>query len=708
MISKKNFRLKRTLSYGAIVGLSVVGLSTIYSNYINDSSTNVVLAESSVDGYSNVLNFSAKSKVTENSSTSTKHEDMDLIQIIDLSGSLSDGEYRSRNGVTGARKQQINDMIYVIENKLTDNDHVMLAFYGTNTRDSYAFDGTDGAVSTKLLSKAEALSILKELNANPQVHSMSQSWELIPNVVKPLLGDKISNSSKNDNFEDIYLAQPNRNKVVSVLQFTDDWTNAETIDESFANWSKQNAKTFMTVIDNSSGDKTVSVDSMKRVGHPNIKVFNRLDAPNRQQYIANLFESTATVTTKTTTTTKQKGNVTITPDADLTLKSAELVAPNGSKTNLKIENNKVVWTGDLDDGNYKLNYTFEGTPSVERSVRGVVTVDGNKVDEKVNTIKPEKVPFETKYETDSNLADGEEKEKQPGVEGLKYSVIRDGKVVSTVIGKEKQDRIVLRGTKGSDKEVTTKKVPFETKKIEDPELEFGKTRVAIEGSEGEIEVTKVYVTQAGKRVGEPTVSEKIVQPKVNKVIAVGTKPVVSVKELSFKKTYKENKELDFGKTQTITEGKKGSEKTTQNYSFNAETGEATPDEPKVETTEATDEVIEVGTKPVVTTKELGFKTERRENKNMKKGDEKIVQKGEKGLETTTQTYKFNAETGEVTPNEPKVEVKKAINEIIEYGVNEGKSLPQTNNKGLIGASIAGLLVVLSTIGTVIYKRFKRK
>ena len=119
-------------------------------------------------------------------------------------------------------------------------------------------------------------------------------------------------------------------------------------------------------------------------------------------------------------------------------------------------------------------------------------------------------------------------------------------------------------------------------------------------------------------------------------------------------------------------------------------------------------MIEVGTKPVVTTKELDFKTERRENKNMKKGDEKVVQKGEKGLETTTQTYKFNAKTGEVTPNEPKVEVKKAINEIIEYGVNEGKSLPQTNNNGLIGASIAGLLVVLSTISTLIYKRFNCK
>ena len=851
MVSKK-----KLLTHGAMV-IACVGIVGFGVNSVNNNNGLIssVLAETQSDsGYSNVLNFSAKSKVSESTSSSKKHEPMDLIQIIDLSGSLSDGEYKSRNGVSGARRQQINDMIYVIENKLTDADHVMLAFYGTNTSSSYAFEGQEGAVSTRLLSKAEALAILKQLNNEPQVHSMAQSWELIPNVVRPLLGDKVSNSKKNDNFEDVYLAQPNRNKVVSVLQFTDDWTANETIDTSFAEWSKKNAKTFMTVVDSVSGESSTSFLEMKKSGHPNIKVFTNLNTPNRQKDIADLFESTAIVTTKTTTTTKQKGNVTITPDADLTLKSAELVGPNGSKTTLKIDNNKVVWTGDLEDGNYKVNYTFDGKPSVERSIRSVVTVDGNKVDEKVNTVKPEKVPFETKYENDSNLADGQEQEKQAGVEGLKYSIIRDGKVVSTVIDKEKQDRIVLRGTKGSDTYVTKKAVPFETKYIEDPTLEFGKTRVAIEGSEGEIEITSVYVTLSGKRVGEPTVSEKIVKPKVNKVIAVGTKPavttkeldfkttyvedkeleakkqevrtegqkgtetttqtytfnaetgeatpneakvdataavdkvvavgtkpvvttkdldfkttyvedkemdfgkketrtegkkgletttqtysfnsetgevtdnepkvektdvlneviavgtksVVTTKELDFKTTYVEDKEMNFGKKETRTEGKKGVEKTTQTYTFNAETGEATADEPKVEKTDAVDEVIVVGTKPTVTTKDLDFKVERRKNENMKKGTEKVVRKGQKGLETTTQTYKFDAKTGEVTPNEPKVDVKKAVDEIIEYGVNEGKQLPQTNNKGLIGVSIAGVVMVVSAISAFVYKRFKNK
>ena len=1007
MISKK-----KVLSYGTIVGLSVIGLSTVYSNYINDES-NVVLAESTVDGYSNVLNFTAKSKVSESNTTTTQHEPMDLIQIIDLSGSLSDFEFKRANGVAGGRKQQINDMIYVIENKLTDEDHVMLAFYGTNTEDSYKLGDREGSDITRLLTKKEAIELLKELNSKDEVHNVSLSSSLIRSYVSPLLESKNYSVSKNfplgTGFEDVYKAQPNRNKQVSVLQFTDDWTvvsgSNENIDTSFADWAKSNAKTFMTVVDTVIGSDALSVSQLKKAGHPNIKVFTKLNTPNRQEDIAKLFESTATVTKKTTSTIKQKGNVTITPDADLKLKSAELVGPNGSKINLKIENNKVIWNGDLDDGSYKLNYTFEGKPYVERSIRGVVSIDGKKVDEKINIVKPEKISFETKYENDSSLANGVEKEKQPGIEGLKYVITRDGKVAKTNIEKQKQDRIILRGTKGSDKEVVKQKIPFETKYIEDKNLEVGKTRVVTEGVEGEKEITKTYVTQSGKRVGEPSVSEKVVKDKVDKVIAkgtkgsdkevvkqkipfetkyiedknlevgktrvvtegvegekeitktyvtqsgkrvgepsvsekvvkdkvdkviakgtkgsdvdssisdipfkiiykedknlefgkkrvdiegvtgklsttktyvtqsgkrvgettisnkvtinkvdkvisvgtkpvvttkeldfkttyvedkeleakkqevrtegkkgtetttqtysfnaetgnvtenepkldttaavdkviavgmkpvvtmkeldfkttyvedkeleakkqevrtegkkgtetttqtysfnaetgdvtenepkvdttaavdkviaVGTKPVVTTKELDFKTTYVEDKELEAKKQEVRTEGKKGTETTTQTYSFNAETGNVTENEPKLDTTAAVDKVIAVGTKPVVTMKELDFKTERRENKNMKKGDEKIIQKGEKGLETTTQTYRFNAETGEVIENKPEVELKKPVDQIIEYGVNEGKQLPQTNNNGLVGASIAGFIMVLSTISTFIYKRFKK-
>ena len=699
---------------------------------------------------------------TTSKSQVTYHDPMDLIQIIDLSGSLSDSEFERANGVAGGRKQQINDMIYVIENKLTDEDHVMLAFYGTNTEDSYKIGDREGSDITRLLTKKEAIDLLKELNSSEEVHSMSLSSSLISSHVSPLLESKKYSVSKNfpigTGFEDVYKAQPNRNKQVSVLQFTDDWSSYythENIDTSFADWAKSNAKTFMTVIDSKDGKNTNSYEQLVKAGHPNIKVFTKLDTPNRQEDIAKLFESTALVVVNKTI--KQKGTVSISPEADLTLTSAELVSPNGQKTPLTITNNTVSWSGDLDNGSYTVNYTFTGTPSMERSIRGSVTVDGKKVDEKINTLRPEKIAFETKYEEDPSLAAGQEKEKQAGSEGSQLVSLKDGKVISTTITKPKVDRIVLRGTKGSDVEVKTEDIPFNTTYTEDPELEIGQTKVVTEGAVGQKEITKTYVTQSGKRVGDPTVTEKILKKAVDKVIAKGTKgqdvdvaesdiafktvytedpelefgqekivtegvlgikrttktyvtqkgvrtkdepsikeevlkeavdkvvargskSAVATKELDYKTTYVEDKESEAGKKTVVTKGSKGHETSTVTHSFNAETGEVTANEPKVEKTESVDEVISVGTKPVVTTKDLDYKTKYVEDKESEAGKKTVVTKGSKGHETTTITYSFNSETGEVTANEPKVEKTESVDEVISVGTKPKVEIMETEFK----------------------------
>ena len=730
-----------------ILGLTVLGFANLVEVVTPFVETTKVYAQEKGDGYSNSLKFSGTT--TTSKSQVTYHDPMDLIQIIDLSGSLSDSEFERANGVAGGRKQQINDMIYVIENKLTDEDHVMLAFNGTNTEDSYKIGDREGSDITRLLTKKEAIDLLKELNSNEEVHSMSLSSSLISSYVSPLLESKKYSVSKNfpigTGFEDVYKAQTNKNKQVSVLQFTDDWSSYythENIDTSFADWAKSNAKTFMTVID-------------VKAGHPNIKVFTKLDTPNRQEDIAKLFESTALVVVNKTI--KQKGTVSISPEADLTLTSAELVSPNGQKTPLTITNNTVSWSGDLDNGSYTVNYTFTGTPSVERSIRGSVTVDGKKVDEKINTLRPEKIAFETKYEEDPSLAAGQEKEKQAGSEGSQLVSLKDGKVISTTITKPKVDRIVLRGTKGSDVEVKTEDIPFNTTYTEDLELEIGQTKVLTEGAVGQTEITKTYVTQSGKRVGDPTVTEKILKKAVDKVIAKGTKgqdvdvaesdiafktvytedpelefgqekivtegvlgikrttktyvtqkgvrtkdepsikeevlkeavdkvvargskSAVATKELDYKTTYVEDKESEAGKKTVVTKGSKGHETTTITYSFNSETGEVTANEPKVEKTEPIDEVISVGTKPVVTTKDLDYKTKYVEDKESEAGKKTVVTKGSKGHETTKITYRFNSETGEVTANEPKIEKTESVDEVISVGTKPKVEIRETEFK----------------------------
>ena len=748
-------------SFCVILGLTVLGFANLVEVVTPFVETTKVYAQEKEDGYSNSLKFSGTT--TTSKSQVTYHDPMDLIQIIDLSGSLSDSEFERANGVAGGRKQQINDMIYVIENKLTDEDHVMVAFYGTNTEDSYKIGDREGSDITRLLTKKEAIDLLKELNSNEEVHSMSLSSSLISSYVSPLLESKKYSVSKNfpigTGFEDVYKAQTNKNKQVSVLQFTDDWTSIsgtnENIDTSFAEWAKNNAKTFMTVIDSVNGRNTLSVSQLEKAGHPNIKVFTKLDTPNRQEDIAKLFESTALVVVNKTI--KQKGTVSISPEADLTLTSAELVSPNGQKTPLTITNNTVSWSGDLDNGSYTVNYTFTGTPSVERSIRSSVTVDGKKVDEKINTLKPEKIAFETKYEEDSSLATGQEKEKQAGSEGSQLVSLKDGKVILTTITKPKVDRIVLRGTKGSDVEVKTEDIPFNTTYTEDPELEIGQTKVVTEGAIGQKEITKTYVTQSGKRVGEPVTTEKILKKAVDKVIAKGTKgkdvdvaesdiafktvytedpelefgqekiltegvvgvkrttktyvtqkgvrtkdepsikeeivkePVdkvvargskeaVATKELDYKTKYVEDKDSEAGKKTVVTKGSKGHETTTITYSFNSETGEVTANEPKVEKTESVDEVISVGTKSVVTTKDLDYKTKYVEDKESEAGKKTVVTKGSKGHETTTITYSFNSETGEVTANEPKVEKTESVDEVISVGTKPKVEIRETEFK----------------------------
>lgn len=349
-------------------------------------------AKKNADGsYTQTINGLSKAKTTTSTTTTTGHEPMDLIQIIDLSGSLSDGEYKQRNGVTGARKQQISDMIYVIEHQLTDQDHVMLAFYGTNKGNSYVVGGQDGGIATKLMSKKEAIDLLNKINAEKQVHEVAQSWTLIPNVIKPLLGNYVASDAQDGTgFEDVYKAQTNKNKVVSVLQFTDNWTlnEKEDIDTSFADWAKSTAKTFMTVVDDPDPDSSLSVAQMKKAGHPNIKTFKSLTAPNRQEEIAKLFQSTATVTKTQTTTVKSKGSVTITPATGIKLVSAELVSPSGKKQALEVKNNQVNFNGELaEDGEYKVNYTFVSTENKEATIKGSFVVDG-KDDSKTDKVVP--------------------------------------------------------------------------------------------------------------------------------------------------------------------------------------------------------------------------------------------------------------------------------------------------------------------------------
>ena len=538
-----------------------------------------------------VLNFTTKAKVTENTSSSTKHEPMDLIQIIDLSGSLSDGEYKQRNGVSGARRQQINDMIYVIEHQLTDEDHVMLAFYGTNKGNSYVVGGQDGGIATKLMTKKEAIALLNKINAEKQVHEVAQSWTLIPNVIKPLLENyAVSDAQDGTGFEDVYKSQSNRNKVVSVLQFTDNWTQneKEDIDTTFAEWAKSTAKTFMTVVDDPDPDNSLSVSQMKKAGHPNIKTFRSLTDSNRQEEIAKLFQSTATVTTKTTTKGEdQTAKITIGGDGVKVLTARLKGAVNKE---LAIKDGKVDVSEKLADGAYSVEFTAEGNGTLTAKV----AVDGKDVDNKTVTLKE--------------------------TAGKKGTSTTDENVTPAV------DEVIQVGTKPVTKESAT---PFKTIYEEDKELEAGKKVTKQEGSAGSGTIVTTYTLN--KETGEVTPKEeKSDKPAQDQIIKVGTKPTVVETKTAYETIEEKDPTLPEGERKVKTPGKDGIKTVTTTYTLNTENGEVTPkedvqDDPKV------DEVILVGTMKKALPVTLRFFN--RDKGTFLKDDQKI----------TTETSKFDDE-----------------------------------------------------------------
>ena len=541
----------------------------------------------------NQLNFTAVSKKNTTETKVSQHKPMDLVAILDYSSSFQ-----------GKRNTALTQLKTLIQTDLTDEDHVMLQAYIYNKPASYAAHGAqldysklkdadwETGVSTVLLTKAEALAMIDKLLQikYPNTPGGLPTYSDLFNAVSKTFGDKAFKNGDKDGdkvtivpFEDVYTSQTNKNKMVSVVQFTDGWADTEKMDGTFASWAKSNAKTFMSVVNrnkvtNEDNNDPNSIKSMTELGHPNIYDVTGKDEATVMKEMLEQFKNTATEkVVAQTTTTKQKGHITITPEAGVTLKTAELVDPSGKKTPLTIKDNKVsVDTGDLNDGKYVVNYTFGGSVDSAKKITSSVTVDGKEVDKKEDTILPvakptvrtEKIPFQTETKEDPTLPAGEKKVVQKGVEGEKEITTLEGKSTEKVT-KQPVNEIIHIGTKGAKSEVTEKKVPFETIKKDDPALEEGQEKVIQEGVEGVIKVTTTYETQKGEKVkGSEKVTEVETVKKVDKIIAVGTKgskSEVTEKKVPFETIYKQDPTLKKGEEKVLQEGVEGVIKVTTTY-----------------------------------------------------------------------------------------------------------------------------------------------
>ena len=378
-------------------------------------------------------------------------------------------------------------------------------------------------------------------------------------------------------------------------------------------------------------------------------------------------------------------------------------------------------------------------------------------------IKPSEKVEETlfKEETRPNpaLPEGERKVVQEGVKGRK--VTRTTYTLDTKTGKVTPKEEVTENTAAKNRivEVGTKKPDSVT----EGEL------VTVYRPNDKLEAGKQNEVDPGKK--SKLVNGKETEAGKPRIIEVGTKPVVMEKEIPFKETVVQNPSKPEGTHTVLKEGKVGKETTTTTYALDTKTGKVTPDtkttvvkaedrlvevgtgknvtgdvetqyvpDPELEpgqskvvqngTPEVKDvtgkvltpgkpTIIHIGTKPKVVEEELPFKEEVRENKDLPKGERKVVQEGKVGKKVTTTTYTLDPKTGKVTSTD-KVEETAAVNKIIEVGTKEEvkatpapqapaapkAQLPHTGTEASLALTLAGLAV--AGIATTMVRKKKEQ
>ena len=377
-------------------------------------------------------------------------------------------------------------------------------------------------------------------------------------------------------------------------------------------------------------------------------------------------------------------------------------------------------------------------------------------------VTEEEVPFNKVTRDNPQLPEGETKVVQVGKVGKKKTTTtytldpKTGKVTPnepTVETTPPVDEITEIG-KGKDKDGDLK-ITY----IPDPESPEGTETVVDQGKK-----PKYDVTGKEKDPGKP------------KVVKIGTKPKVTEEEIPYKEVVVENPSKPEGYREVLKKGKVGKKTTTVTYTLDAKTGKVTPNEPTVVIVKAEDELVEVGVgkditgeivtqyvpdielefgktkivqkgtpevkdvtgkivtpgtptiihigiKPKVEEEDVEFKVVKRDNPELPKGQEKVVQEGKVGKKKTTTTYEVDPKTGKVTSKTTE-EVDKPTDKIIEVGTKEEAKvtpapetpktptqtpapkeapkaqLPNTGEKASSALMVAGLAVAAMTVGFV--------
>ena len=381
--------------------------------------TNLVLAAKNHDGVCQVEIKTGELKFKATSTTELSYKPLDLLLIMDGSGSIND------------TKAKMMFQIYAsLLKTLPEDTKVSIAIYGTNRDNSYVSEGP--AYDAGPMTPTEALGFIQPL---------ADTFAPVPNdLVRAIGASGKGNGGNQRPYETWFASNLRPDAVHSVLQITDEWVDYEEIDSSFATWAKANAKTFMSVI-MYPNTNTTSYRQMTNVGHPNIYVTGDKDIETITHEVNDQFKRTATEKV-----TKPKTTINVVPEQGLTLKEVKLVSPDGAEETLPIQGNKVNVVKELPkDGDWTVKVKADGLVHENRKVVTTVNVgdkqvgkneilfEGCKDDVKGKDEERTKVniDFKTNYIEDKDLPFGTEKVIKDGVIGIKEII----KTWNTVNGK---------------------------------------------------------------------------------------------------------------------------------------------------------------------------------------------------------------------------------------------------------------------------------
>ncbi|WP_161949279.1 ZmpA/ZmpB/ZmpC family metallo-endopeptidase [Streptococcus suis] len=274
------------------------------------------------------------------------------------------------------------------------------------------------------------------------------------------------------------------------------------------------------------------------------------------------------------------------------------------------------------------------------------------------TITKKALPFTEETIPNSTLYVGERVIVRPGRAGEEITTVhytlnpRTGETSASqpliqVIAAVTQ--VVQVGTKAVDRTVETvdsRAIEFKTEYRADSTLPYPQREVLQEGSNGveRITTTRRYVRD--KEVGEPSRVSEVVKAVQNRIIKVGTKPVVRRVETDFTRVYEADPNRSLNEQYTKQFGIKQETTYTKNYVLNTETGAVTEQaETSQVTRSARQEIVQVGTRPTTETISRNLATRYEADSTRAHGQQHTRQQGRPEITTFTTTYSVDPSTG---------------------------------------------------------------